>query len=475
MSNNRGSIGDTLLHIFSVVVIFVLCVVPACYILYCVGSVVYVNYIEKPAREKAEQEAIAQRREELRIAAEEEARIAAEQEAHYRDKYEGKIYYEIFGEHNRLAENYEYLGIVYDVYKSGALFVRKSDEQFSIPEVMEYNGTEYPVIGMIGKEDHISGHLESNNNFYLWNEETFPANWKYLFNVCFANGLTQVVIPETVEYYEFCELPYNRKWSSHDYVNRTLEEIIIESKFDPREWCFCENYEKHCYYISTQGYDNVYDENAQCLPERHISMSRCYRYYVALKKVIIPEWVTSIPSGIKYSYGNDYYTFQSITASRIELAPTVTYVDLSAFNNVPLTEFDFYSGVKYDGSIVGWKVKELNLISDYSLPHTVTVADCSELETLYISAATRHERFPAYVIRNCPNLKTVYIDTDADYSEISISGCNSLETVTIVNLPPNGNDAMFSNVNAGFTLKVPAKYVDYYSAIYKDLNVMSCE
>lgn len=468
MRKNRIDWGDLFFGLFTKIVIFVLGVVPVCYILYCVGSVVYVNYIEKPAREKAEQEALAEAREAARIAAVEEARFVEEQEVLYWDKYAGKVFEEIFGGRELIATEYEYLGIVYNVYNSGALFVRKLDKDFAIPEVMEYNGTEFPVIGMYGMEKNYENMGTAlTHRYYSWGEETFPANWKYLINVCFADGLTKVVIPETVEYYEICRLPSHKDIKGrYDYRNNTLEEIIIESKFDPREWCFHASFEEHLSELREAGYGDINNEEYSCRPEKFTAMGNIYERYTALKKLEIPEWITSIP---------DKTDFPTVEVNRIELLPTVTYVNLSAFNHIPLTEFDFYPGVTYNGSIVGWKVKELNLTSDYSFPATVTVADCSELETLNISATTRHEYYPAYVIQNCPNLKTVYIDNGDNHCTVSISGCNNLETVTILNLPASDNNAIFSNVNTGFTLKVPAKYVDYYSVVYEDLNVVSCE
>ena len=96
-------------------------------------------------------------------------------------------------------------------------------------------------------------------------------------------------------------------------------------------------------------------------------------------------------------------------------------------------------------------------------------------ETLYISVTTRDTDYPGYVIENCPKLKTLYIDSGDLLCGVNISNCNSLETVTIVNLPASNNNAIFSNVNKGFTLKVPSKYVDFYSVVYEDLNVVPCE
>lgn len=460
------------------VVVALMVLVPGVFMLKSLGEGLYWRFIEKPLNEKREAEARSERIEAERIAAEEAAQTAQSQEEYYRNKYENKIYYEIFGSNNLVAENYEYLGIEYDVYKSGALFIRKTDDRFSIPEIMEYEGTEYQVIGIDG-QDILSGSYNDKypGAYYLWEEETFPANWKYIFNVCFADGLTRVVIPETVEYYEITQLPsyFDAFMGEWYYENTTLEEIVIESKFDPREWCFHGSFEEHKYYLEEAGYGDVYNEEYLCLPEKFTNMNCMYRYYSALKKVTIPAWTTAIyqqPSGL---FGNDAITFCKNPANKIEVPPTVRYVNLNAFAYVPLTEFNFYPGVTYDGTISGWKVKELDLTRAYSFPGTITVADCSELETLYISAATRDTETPSYVIRNCPNLKTIYIDSGDLLSNVSISDCGSLETATIINLPPSGNDNMFSNVNGGFTLKVPAKYVEYYSVIYSNLNVVACD
>lgn len=310
----------------------------------------------------------------------------------------------VFG--SSVATSIEYLGVRYDIYENGATLTRFLDEFGTLQETIEYEGIEYPVIGIEWISDR--------------EEFVIPDFIKYIYidDTGSSTGLKNLVIPDTVTYYEISlnqeaieniefpeNVPTNKIWKANFYQFGNLQTISVPNGVEVLEKTFNE----------CSSLTEVH------LPDTLVEIRDwTFRNCINLSEITIPDTVTTI----------GYSAFENTNISSITLPSNLTSFEMSAVKNCPIEELIF--------------------------PDTVTtcIGDVSEL----------------------PNLKKIVFPDNLELTSLYIWECPNLELVVFPDsIQEISFDSSDLNNPSNCTFEVPAEIAEYYQNKFPEINVVAKE
>jgi len=264
----------------------------------------------------------------------------------------------VFG--SRVNTSVDYLGIRYNIYENGATLEKFLDEFGTLQESIEYEGVEYPVIGIEGEG------ISDIEEFVI------PEFIKYIYVEGGSRyGLKNLVIPDTITYYEIdlyqaafesiefpANVPTNKIWNGTLRECKNLQTVSIPNGVEVLEKTF-------------EGCSNLTEV---LLPDTLIEIGDwTFKDCPSLSTLTIPDTVTTI----------GYSAFENTNISSITLPSNLTSFSMSAVNNCPIEELIF--------------------------PDTVTTCegDVSALPNLKKIVFPDNLELTSLGIRYCPNLELV--------------------------------------------------------------------
>lgn len=282
----------------------------------------------------------------------------------------------IFG--NPIRPQETYLGAFYDIYENGALFGGFLDEFGTLQETIEYNGVEYPVIGMkeIRREEFdipdFIQYIYLNDQGYIIKNLTIPDTVKYYEIAFMGYNVENITFPENI--------PTNKFWGGIFKDNGKLQNISIPNGVEVIEGTF----------------ENCSSLTQVQLPDGLTTIGfGAFENCNNLSEIVIPDSVITI----------DGFAFKNTKISSVTLPSNLQNFSFSSFEGCPIEELILPNSITNigQGSITELpNIKKIVLPDDLEID-TLGIWYCPNLELVVFPDSVQEISFDPSTLNNPSN------------------------------------------------------------------------